>query len=222
LVFQRIYAIVKATQFLTGLSREAISLKAAGQEERVAPIPISPSLDYLRAVPLPARGDPLIDGDFRTDPPSKAFFTRATWRAGKHGKMRKRVNPYAGQMTAPAAFLEAGKRNAFKPGRPGYRVCSATTRDGNPCGMLALKGLKVCGAHGGYSLLAKQGKFQPSGTTAAFNAARVKVVEGNAPPAPPELINLPLYRQANQWARIRLIRAWGTPAWIAIVRQCRT
>ena len=57
-------------------------------------------------------------------PVASDFFTKATWRAGKHGKMRKRVNHYAGCKVAPAAFLEAGKRNAFKPGRPGYRVRS--------------------------------------------------------------------------------------------------
>jgi hypothetical protein len=34
-----------------------------------------------------------------------------------------------------------------------------------------------------------------------------------------ELIRLPIYQQANQWTRIRLIRAWGTPAWLALVRQ---
>jgi hypothetical protein len=150
------------------------------------------------------------------------FFTRATWRPGKHRKIYKRVNPYAGQMTAPAAFLESGKRNAFKPGRPGYRICSATKRDGRPCGMLALKDLKVCGAHGGFSALARQGKLQHSGRTAALKAPRANAVEGRCPPAPLELTNLPLYKQANQWTRARLVRAWGTPTWSTTIRQCRT
>jgi hypothetical protein len=150
------------------------------------------------------------------------FFTRATWRPGKHRKMRKRVKPYGGQITAPAAFLEAGTRNAFRPGRPGYRICSAIKRDGNPCGMLALQGLKVCGVHGGYSILAKQGKFQPSGRTAALNAARIHAGEGHAPLVPTELIRLSVYKQANNWTRIRLARAWGTPMWSATVRQCQT
>jgi hypothetical protein len=150
------------------------------------------------------------------------FFTRATWRPGKKRRMYKRVKPYGGQIAAPAAFLEAGQRNAFKPGRPGYRICSATKRDGSPCGMLALKGLKVCGAHGGFSILARQGRLQPTGRTAALKATRANAVEGNAPRAPTDLINLPVYRQANQWTRIRLARAWGTPGWMAMVRQCPT
>jgi hypothetical protein len=147
------------------------------------------------------------------------FFTRATWRLGKKFRMRKRVNRYAGCKTAPPAFLEAAKRVGFKPGRPGYRVCSATKRNGRPCGNLALKGLKVCGAHGGFSVLARQGKLQPSGRTAAFRATRAAAVEGRSPSAPLDLIRLPIYRQASQWGRIRLVRAWGTPAWPALVRQ---
>jgi hypothetical protein len=98
-------------------------------------------------------------------------------------------------------------------------VCSATKRDGAPCGNLALKGLKVCGAHGGFSVLARQGKLQPTGRTAALKATRVAAVEGRSPPAPLELTRLPVYRQANQWTRMRLVRAWGTPAWTVLVRQ---
>jgi hypothetical protein len=143
-------------------------------------------------------------------------FTRATWRPGKHRKLRKRVKPWGGRKVAPAAFIETGKQFGFKPGRPGYRICSATKRDGSPCGRLALKGFKVCEAHGGLRMLARQGKLQSTGRTAAFRAA---AVEGRSPPAPAELIQLTVYRQANQSTRIRLARAWGTPAWMALVRQ---
>ena len=147
------------------------------------------------------------------------FFTRATWRPGKNRRLRKRVKPWGGRKTAPAAFIETGKQFGFKPGRPGYPVCSATKRDRAPCGNLALKGLKVCGAHGGFSVLARQGKLQPTGRTAALKATRVAAVEGRSPSAPLELTRLPVYRQANQWTRIRLVRAWGTPAWTVLVRQ---
>jgi hypothetical protein len=147
------------------------------------------------------------------------FFTRATWRPGKKFRMRKRVNRYGGCKTAAPAFLEAAKRVGFKPGRPGYRVCSATKRDGRPCGNLALKGLKVCGAHGGFSVLARQGKLQPSGRTAALRATRAAAVEGRSAPAPLDLIRLSIYQQANQRMRMKLVLAWGTPAWAVLMRQ---
>ena len=146
------------------------------------------------------------------------FFTRETWRAGKKTRLRKRVHPYAGCMTAPAAFLEAAKKTQFRPGRPGCRLCCALRRDGRPCGRLALRELKVCEAHGGFGMLARQGKFQPSGRSAAFRAA---TVEGRSGPAPYDLTHLPLYREADERTRMRLIAAWQTPAWNVLVRQIR-
>jgi hypothetical protein len=148
------------------------------------------------------------------------FFTRATWRRGKKFRMRKRVKPYAGCKVAPPAFLEAAKHAGFKPGRPGYRVCRATKRDGSPCGNLALKELPVCGVHGGFSILARRGQLQSTGRTAAFKAARA--VEGRCPPVPLELTRLQIYRQANDWTRIRLARAWGTGGWLTLVRQLQS
>jgi hypothetical protein len=147
------------------------------------------------------------------------FFTRETWRAGKKFRLRKRTKPFGGCKTAPRAFLEAAKLAGFKPGRPGYRICNATKRDGSPCGRLAMRDLKVCEAHGGFSILARQGKLQPSGRTEAFKAARAAAVEGRSPSAPPDLIRLPIYQQANQRMRMRLVMAWGTPAWMPLVRQ---
>jgi hypothetical protein len=47
------------------------------------------------------------------------FFTRATWRPGKNRRLRKRVKPWGGRKTAPAAFIETGKQFGFKPGRLG-------------------------------------------------------------------------------------------------------
>jgi hypothetical protein len=147
------------------------------------------------------------------------FFTRETWRAGNRSKLRKRVNGYAGCKTAPPAFLEAAKIAAFRPGRPGYRLCNATKRDGTPCGRLALRDFAVCEAHGGLRALARQGKLQSSGRTAVFKAARAAAVEGRSPPAPLELTRLQVYRESNEWTRIRLTRAWGTPAWHVLVQQ---
>jgi hypothetical protein len=150
---------------------------------------------------------------------SELFFDRATWRPGKKFRLRKRVNPFGGCKVAPVAFLEAAKKVRFKPGRPGYRICSATKRDGTPCGRLALRDLSVCEAHGGFLALARQGKLQSSGRTAAFKAARAAAVEGRSASAPPDLIRLPIYKRGSQSTRMRLVRAWGTPAWLPLVRQ---
>jgi hypothetical protein len=147
------------------------------------------------------------------------FFTRETWRAGNRSKLRKRKHCYAGCKVAPPAFLAAAKIAAFKPGRPGYRLCNATKRDGNPCRRLAMKELKVCEAHGGVLALARQGKLQSSGRTAAFKADRAAMIEGRSPPAPLELTRLQVYRGANDWTRMRMVRAWGTPGWLPLVRQ---
>lgn len=144
------------------------------------------------------------------------FFTRETWRAGKRSPMRKRVKPYGGQKVAPKAFLEAAKRTYFQPGRANHRKCSATKRDGTACGMLAIKGMKVCGAHGGYRQWGRQGKLQPSGRSAV---ARAAAVEGKAPIAAHELTRMLVYRQANDWTRKRMARAWMTEAWLPLMRQ---
>ena len=82
-----------------------------------------------------------------------------------------------------------------------------------------MKELKVCEAHGGLRALARQGKLQSSGRTAAFKANRAAMPEGRAPPVPFDLIRLPIYRESNEWTRIRLARAWATPAWLPLVRQ---
>jgi hypothetical protein len=144
-------------------------------------------------------------------------FTRATWRPGKKRRLRKRKNAYAGSTVAPPAFLEAAKQTQFKPGRPGCRICSAVKRDGTPCGRLALKGFVGCEAHGGFQYLARRGELQKSGRTAAFRAA---AIEGRSS-APVELIRLPVYQHANQRMRMKMARAWGTPAWGMLLRQVR-
>ena len=144
------------------------------------------------------------------------FFTRETWRAGEKSRLRKRVHHYAGRKSALAAFLEAAKKTQFRAGRPGCRLCCALKRNGDPCQRLALKELRVCEAHGGFGMLAMQGKFQPSGRSAAFRAA---TVEGRSPPAPFDLMRLRLYREADERTRMRLVAAWQTPGWHVLVRQ---
>jgi hypothetical protein len=160
----------------------------------------------------PSRGNALsTEEDFVTD-----FFTRETWRRGKKSRLRKRRKLYGGRKTAPASFLEAAKKTQFRPGRPGCRLCCALTRAGHPCRRLALREFRVCEAHGGFGMLAMQGKFQPSGRSAAFRAA---TVEGGSPPAPFDLMRLRLYQEADERTRMRLVKAWQTPGWHVLVRQ---
>jgi hypothetical protein len=145
-------------------------------------------------------------------------FSRESWRQGGRSRLRKRTKPWGGCKTASPAFLAAAKVAGFKPGRPGYRICSAIKRDRSPCGRLAMRELATCEAHGGLRALARQGKLQRTGRTVAFKA-RAAAVEGRSPPAPLELTRLQVYRAANEWTRIRLVRAWMTPGWLPLVRQ---
>ncbi|MBB4377062.1 hypothetical protein GGD61_001696 [Bradyrhizobium sp. SBR1B] len=56
-----------------------------------------------------------------------------------------------------AAWRLAMRNNQLAPGRTNRIRCTATKRDGTPCGMLAMAwyGLWVCGAHGGYAAVAR-------------------------------------------------------------------
>jgi hypothetical protein len=145
-------------------------------------------------------------------------FTRVTWHQGGRSRLRKRTKPWGGCKRASPQFLAAAKVAGFKPGRPGYRICNAIKRDGSPCGRLAMREFATCEAHGGILGLARQKKLQRSGRTTAFKA-RAAAVEGRSPPAPLELTRLQVYRAANQWTRLRLVRSWMTPGWLPLVRQ---
>src|SRR4029077_14090633 len=144
------------------------------------------------------------------------FFTRETWRPSKKGRMRKRTKMWGGRKTAPPALLEAAKRTQFQPGRENHRKCEAIKRNGSPCTMLAFKGMKVCGAHGGFLRWGRQGKLQPSGRSAV---ARAAMVEGRTRAPSLELTRLLVYRKANSWTRARMARAWQTEAWVPLMRQ---
>lgn len=148
-----------------------------------------------------------------------AFFTRANWRPGKRHTRQLRTKPWGGCKVAPPAFVEAGRRYGFKPGRPGYRVCSAIKRDGSPCGMLALKDLKVCGAHGGYGIWATQGKLKRSGKGAAIKAERAAAIEGRVEPPLQDLARLRVYQLADERSRMKMARAYGTSSWVPLMKQ---
>jgi hypothetical protein len=149
-------------------------------------------------------------------------FTRETWRQGGRSRLRKRTKPWGGCKKAPAAFLAAAKLAAIQPGRANRRLCGATKRNGDACRRLAMRGSAGCECHGGIRALAARGEYQPSGRTAAFKAARAAAVEGRSPVVPFELMKLLVYRQANQWTRARLARAWMTKAWLPLVRQIQS
>jgi hypothetical protein len=124
------------------------------------------------------------------------FFTRADWRPGKRHTRQLRTKPWGG--------------------RPGYRICTAVKRNGEPCGMLALADTTVCGAHGGFGIWARRGKLKKSGKKAALRAA---AIEGQSPSAPPALARLAIYRQADQRMRMKLVAAYQTPSWAQVVKS---
>ena len=153
--------------------------------------------------------------------------TKTTWRASRQRRrIVKRVQNWGGVTVAPAAFLEAAKRTQFQKGRPGHRICSATQKNGKACTRLAMHGMKVCESHGGALALARQGRLQKSGRAAAAIAdkqARSKMPEDRVPNGPShELTRLRIYVEANEWTRLRLIRAWQTEGWHDLVRQLRS
>ena len=87
--------------------------------------------------------------------------------------------------------------------------------------MLALKGMKVCAAHGGQLALARQGRLQKSGRAAAAIAekqARSKMPEGRASDVPSsDLTKLRCYIEASERQRIRLAMAFQTDSWQGVV-----
>lgn len=115
-----------------------------------------------------------------------------------------------------------GQANPIQTRQARLPALQRTKRDGTPCRRLALRDLKVCELHGGILALARQGKLQRSGRTVAFKATRAAMIKGRSPPAPLDLIRLSIYRQANEWTRIRLARAWQTTGWPALVRQIKS
>ena len=141
--------------------------------------------------------------------------------------MIKRVHNWGGVTVAPANFLAMREKVCLKPGRPGRKICSSMKKDGSgKCGMLALKGMSVCAAHGGQLALARQGRLQKSGRAAAAIAVkeaaaqtRAKMPEGRPAGVPPlELQRLSIYIKASERQRIRLALAYGTDAWLGAVR----
>ena len=122
--------------------------------------------------------------------------TRQTWRAGKKGRMRKRVKPYGGRTTAPPELLLASKPTQF----PNQRKCSSLKKDGTPCGMIAYRGFTVCGAHGAQMALRRQGMLQSSGRSNGYKA----LIEKEQAIAPMDLMRTQTYRTASEKMRKRM------------------
>ena len=110
------------------------------------------------------------------------------------------------------AFVAAGVSTRWRPGRPGAIICAAQKRNGTPCGMLALSGLKVCGVHGGYSIKARRGEYVPKRKRHAFKAEDLgHAVIGlrDVTPDRKTLLALPVWRMAlSHGERARLTMAF--------------
>lgn len=150
----------------------------------------------------------------------EGHFTRATWHAGTKRRLQLRQRDYGGQKIASVAFVVAGG-GRFTVGRPKARLCRSLKRDGTPCGMLALKGLPVCGAHGGFMLRAKQGIHKKSGKRQMILAERQAKLEPETVAASVELVRLRVYREASHSDRLRLAKAWQTDQWLMTLKQLK-
>ena len=185
-------------------SRQPAKKKHAARVLTRCIFPTPPSLDYPHAIPLP--GEDKRHG--RRLHPRNMARKQKTPAAQAHKAMGRQKN-------RAARFPRSRKTHPIQTRSPtGHRVRSATQRNGSPCTRLALKGMNVCEAHGGCGLLAIQGKLQPTGRAKARIAAQLTASKDQGPP-PIELTKLPLYRQANDWTRIRLARAFKIPQGLA-------
>lgn len=111
--------------------------------------------------------------------------------------MRKRVKPWGGRTEITPGLIEAGRATRF----PNQRICCAMLRDkSRRCRKVALKGMRICGCHGGYGVLAQHGKLQYSPRTAAYRA----LAEKEKALAPMDLTRTQAYQQASEKMRIRM------------------
>jgi hypothetical protein len=85
--------------------------------------------------------------------------------------------------------------------------------------MLALKGVAVCGAHGGFSAWARQGKLKRSGKGQALKAERAAAIEGQVESASAALARMRIYQQADQRMRMKLVRAYNNALWPILLRE---
>lgn len=100
-----------------------------------------------------------------------------------------------------------GAHTRFAPGRTNKQLCTAQKRNGTPCRMLALSGLKVCGVHGGYGVKAKAGLYVGKRQRPAFQCD-----EGDAPERR-ELYALDIWRKPmTQRERLALTTAFDNRA----------
>jgi hypothetical protein len=155
------------------------------------------------------------------DAPTDERCTRLTWRPGKRRRRQKRINPHGGRKAAPAAFLEAAKKHQFTKGITNHRVCKATKRDGRPCRRIALTHCTVCGAHGGWLVWHRLGILQKTGKREAFRANRATASPPNAIQTPHALIQLQIWKEADERTRIRMAQAYHTPAWPMLLSQLK-
>lgn len=146
-----------------------------------------------------------------------AQLTKQTWRKGKKRRMIKRVRSWGGQTKAPEGFEAAGVDTRFGGSREPRR-CSSKKRDGTQCRAIALRGLTVCGAHGGFSVKARQEALQPSGRSEAYRAS---LPELDGAGVPLELAQMAFYREAAPRDRIRLAQAWQGAAWRLTVERVK-
>jgi hypothetical protein len=153
------------------------------------------------------------------DKPKDERFTRADWRPGKRRRRRKRINHYGGRKVAPAAFLEAGRRVAIKPGLTNRRLCAATKRDGSKCRKIALTHSPYCGAHGGWLQWHRMGILRSTGRAEQWKRDRAAMLAPQNGPILLDLTRLSVWKEADERTRAKLTMAVGTVAWRPLLKS---
>ena len=70
---------------------------------------------------------------------------------------------------------------------------------------------------GGFAHAGQAGKVSAVGGNPRRSGSAT--AEGRSPPAPFDLMRLPIYQEADERTKMRLVRAWQTPGWHVLVRQ---
>jgi hypothetical protein len=153
------------------------------------------------------------------DKPADERFTRADWRPGKRRRRRKRINHYGGRKVAPAAFLEAGRRAAIRPGLVNRRLCAATKRDGSKCRKIALTHSPYCGAHGGWLQWHRMGILRSTGRAEQWKRDRAVMLAGQNGPTMLELTRLQVWHEADERTKAKLTIAVGTVVWRPLLKS---
>ena len=210
---------MKAMQSLTGLARGP--LPSASQQGRSTPPARCPTTPPHIPNPVESRTILTPFRFPRGHPGQRRLLHPRNMEARQTPQNAQAVETIRRQITAPAAFLEAGKRNAFDQAAQGTASAprpseTATHAECSPSkASRSVEPTAATAYSPGRESFSQPAEPQPSKPPAP-RQSKAGPRQSHRSHQPPNL------HAGNQWTRIRLARAWGTPVWIAVVRQCQT